>query len=70
MSTRAPLRPGKRVGLGRDMGQNRSIIKRVVLVRVETGSGRNGHGSERFRVGSGQVFKHKLDTLNDIKAIM
>ncbi|MFS7985777.1 hypothetical protein Hanom_Chr11g01002591 [Helianthus anomalus] len=49
-------------------GQNGSIKKRVVLVRVKMGSGRNWFGSERvlgqngFRVGLGQVFffKHKI----------
>ncbi|MFS7978257.1 hypothetical protein Hanom_Chr10g00913411 [Helianthus anomalus] len=34
-------------------GQNGSIKKRVVLVRVETGSGQNGFGLERVRVGMG-----------------
>ncbi|KAJ0492890.1 hypothetical protein HanIR_Chr12g0579941 [Helianthus annuus] len=34
-------------------GQNGSIKKRVVLVRVKTGSGQNGFGSERVRVGTG-----------------
>ncbi|MFS7932568.1 hypothetical protein Hanom_Chr04g00369341 [Helianthus anomalus] len=29
------------------------LQKRVVLVRVETGSGRNGFGSERVRVETG-----------------
>ncbi|MFS8024428.1 hypothetical protein Hanom_Chr16g01463131 [Helianthus anomalus] len=29
------------------------LKKRVVLVRVETGSGQNGFGSERVRVGTG-----------------
>ncbi|MFS7902023.1 hypothetical protein Hanom_Chr01g00006411 [Helianthus anomalus] len=47
-------------------GQNGSTIKRVVLVRVKMGPGRNGSGSEwvrvrtgpgqnGFRVGSGQL---------------
>ncbi|MFS7968095.1 hypothetical protein Hanom_Chr09g00793521 [Helianthus anomalus] len=34
-------------------GQNGSIKKRVVLVRVETGSGQNGFGSKRVRVKTG-----------------
>ncbi|KAJ0532766.1 hypothetical protein HanIR_Chr09g0400641 [Helianthus annuus] len=34
-------------------GQNGSNKKRVVLVRVKTGSGQNGFGSERVRVRTG-----------------
>ncbi|MFS8011437.1 hypothetical protein Hanom_Chr14g01309111 [Helianthus anomalus] len=36
-------------------GQNGSIKKRVVLVRVETGSGWNGFGSGWVRVRTGRV---------------
>ncbi|MFS8009390.1 hypothetical protein Hanom_Chr14g01284161 [Helianthus anomalus] len=56
----------ERVRVRTGSGQNGSIKKRVVLVRVGTGSGRNGFGSEwvrvetgpgqnGFRVGSGRV---------------
>ncbi|KAJ0536364.1 hypothetical protein HanIR_Chr09g0440761 [Helianthus annuus] len=34
-------------------GQNGSIKNRVVLVRVKTGSGRNGFRSKRVRVRTG-----------------
>ncbi|MFS7951945.1 hypothetical protein Hanom_Chr07g00601181 [Helianthus anomalus] len=43
----------KRVRVETGSGQNGSIKKRVVLVRVDTGSGRYGFGSERVRVKTG-----------------
>ncbi|MFS8003158.1 hypothetical protein Hanom_Chr13g01210621 [Helianthus anomalus] len=51
------ITPGKRVGswVKTGSGQNVSIKKGVVLVRVKTGSGRNGFGSKRVRVETVRV---------------